>query len=121
MKRRINAILLLNWLLVTGMAAQSLVTGVVKETSGETLPGVSVYVKGTTTGTITDIEGVYQVQVASGQTLVFSFIGFQTQEVVVADHQKIDVVLEAELKKLDEVVVTGYTTQSRAEMTTSIS
>ncbi|MCU4174204.1 SusC/RagA family TonB-linked outer membrane protein [Carboxylicivirga sp. N1Y90] len=119
-KRRIGLILLLPWLIGSGLFAQSLITGVVRDIDGELIPGVSVYVKSTTNGTITDIDGNYQIQAKEGETLVFSFIGFTTQEILVGIQQQIDVVLSDELKRLGEVVVTGYTTQSRAEMTTSI-
>ncbi|WP_430809655.1 MULTISPECIES: SusC/RagA family TonB-linked outer membrane protein [unclassified Carboxylicivirga] len=120
LRKRIGLLLLLPWLIGSGLMAQNLITGVVKDAGGESLPGVSVYVKNTTNGTITGIDGSYQIQAQESETLVFSFIGFLTQEIVVGDQQTINVTLEEELKRLDEVVVTGYSTQSRSEMTTSI-
>ncbi|WP_439183314.1 SusC/RagA family TonB-linked outer membrane protein [Carboxylicivirga taeanensis] len=120
LKQRLGLILLLPWLIGSSVVAQALITGVVKDAGGELLPGVSVYVEGTTNGTITGIDGSYQISMNTGASLVFSFIGFQTQVIEVGDQERIDVTLMEELRKLDEVVVTGYTTQSRAEMTTSI-
>lgn len=119
--QRIILILLFPMLMGSSLLAQNLITGSVKEPSGEALPGVSVYIKGTSTGTITDIDGNYEISAQPDQTLVFSFIGFEAQEVQVGNQQRIDVVLSASVETLNEVVVTGYTTQSRAEMTTSIS
>ncbi|MGM0376405.1 MAG: SusC/RagA family TonB-linked outer membrane protein [Bacteroidota bacterium] len=110
-------------LLSSGIAkAQTTITGTI--TDGETqdpMPGATVSVKGTTQGTITNAEGQYEIQVDPGQTLVFSFIGFISQEVEVKNQEAIDVTLNPEVKKLDEVVVTGYGTQTRNEMTTAIS
>lgn len=120
LKKRISFILLLPWLIGSGLIAQSLITGTVIDQTGEPIPGVTVLVKGTTSGTITDFDGNYSINASPEETLVFSFIGFTSQEVLVGDQQKINVVLQEELKRLEEVVVTGYSTQSRAEMTTSI-
>ena len=119
-KKRISFILLLPWLLGSGLIAQSLITGSVKDQTGGSLPGVTVYIKGTTSGTITDFDGNYSINASPEETLVFSFIGFTAQEVLVGNQVKIDIVLQEELRRLEEVVVTGYSTQSRAEMTTSI-
>ncbi|MFO8001015.1 MAG: carboxypeptidase-like regulatory domain-containing protein, partial [Marinilabilia sp.] len=109
--------------LSSGIAkAQTTITGEV--TDGETqepMPGATVSVKGTTQGTITDTDGLYEIEVDPGQTLVFSFIGFISQEVEVENQETINVTLNPEVKKLDEVVVTGYGTQTRNQMTTSIS
>jgi len=86
------------------------------------VPGVSVAVKGTTLGTNTGIDGKYVLSVpANSQTLVFSFIGFKTQEVAIEGKSKIDVVLEQDVFKVDEVVVVGYGTQKKREVTGSIS
>jgi hypothetical protein len=120
LQKRLGLIMLLPWLLGGSMMAQSLITGVVKDAGGELLPGVSGYVENTTNGTITGIDGTYQISASKDESLVFSFIGFQTQVIAVGTQQTINVTLVEELKRLDEVVVTGYTTQSRAEMTTSI-
>lgn len=76
---------------------------------GSALPGVNVFLKGTNTGTVTDASGNYRLAgvPASGGVLVFSFIGFQTQEVAVGDRSVVDVIMEADITQLSEVVVTG--------------
>ncbi|GAB4339050.1 MAG: TonB-dependent receptor [Flammeovirgaceae bacterium] len=86
------------------------VTGKVLSASDNSpLPGVSVVVKGTTTGTVTDIDGNYKLILPSGATtLVYSFIGFQTKEVVVGTQSVVDVIISEDVKQLDEVIVTGY-------------
>ncbi|BDD10350.1 SusC/RagA family TonB-linked outer membrane protein [Fulvitalea axinellae] len=84
------------------------VTGtVISEEDGEPIPGVNVQVKGKTAGTITDFEGQYTVVVSDGDILTFSFIGLATQEVEIGNRSKIDVTMSADLKKLDEVIVTA--------------
>lgn len=85
------------------------VTGTVKaQDDGLTLPGVSIFVKGTTTGTTTDMNGTYTLKGLSPKTvLVYSFLGYISQEVIVADQRNIDVVLVSDIKKLEEVVVTA--------------
>ena len=105
-------------------AQQKTITGkVTSSEDGSSLPGVSVSVKGTTTGTITDVDGKYSLQVpADAQTLVFSFVGMQTKEMTIGTTSVIDVVLEPAVIGVDEVVVTalgisrekkslGYSTQ----------
>lgn len=87
---------------------------------GTPLPGVNIVVKGTSRGTTTDIDGKYRMDVSENETLVFSFVGFEAQEVVVGNQSQINITLN-EGKHLDEVVVIGYGTQSRETMTTSIS
>ncbi len=99
--------------------AQSPVTvsGVVtSQTDGETIIGANILVKGTTVGTITDIDGHYTINAAVGQTLVFSYIGFRTQEVKVAG-PRLDIVLEEDNEALEEVVVVGYGVQKKKLLT----
>lgn len=89
--------------------------------SGDPLPGVNVVVKGTTTGTSSDSEGSYELAVPSLQdTLVFSFIGYQTQEVPISGRTNIDVELQLQAVTGEELVVTGYSSQSRRSITGSI-
>ncbi|MEZ5106954.1 MAG: SusC/RagA family TonB-linked outer membrane protein [Draconibacterium sp.] len=103
-------------------AQSKTITGKVTAENGELLPGVSIVKKGTTNGTITNIDGEYRLDVESGSTLVFSFIGMQTQEVSVDGQSTVDVVLLTATEALDEVVVTGYGgKQKRAKLTNSIS
>ena len=100
-------------------AQQVNVSGVIKDATGETVIGASVMVKGTKTGTVTDLDGRFHVECTSGATLVISYIGYQTQEVKAADGM--NVVLQEAANDLNEVVVTGYTTQRKADLTGAIS
>ncbi|GAI69304.1 unnamed protein product, partial [marine sediment metagenome] len=107
---------------LTVNAQEREVTGTVTTEEGVTLPGASVLIKGTTTGTITDTDGNYSLTVPGPDAvLVFSFIGYTTQEIQVGSQSVIDIVLSETIEKLDEVVVIGYGTQSRATVTTSVS
>jgi len=107
--------------LVMGQTVQ--ITGTVTSSEdGLALPGVNVTVKGTTIGTITGLDGKYTIAApANAQTLTFSFIGFRTIEVAIGGKTKVDTVLEQDLFKVDEVVVVGYGTQKKREVTGSIS
>lgn len=99
------------------------VTGTVTSgDDGSALPGVNVIVKGTTVGTTTDINGKYALQLAEDQnTLVFSFIGYETQEVEVGDRSVVDLVLQPDVQTLGEVVVVGYGVEKKANLTGSVS
>ncbi len=107
--------------LVHLVSAQRTITGVVSDAeSGEPLIGASVLVKGTATGTITDFDGSYTLDVPEGgTTLVFSYTGYGTQEIEIGEQSSIDVPLSAGTE-LEEVVVTGYGTQKAKEVTGSI-
>lgn len=101
--------------------AQQTVTGTVVDEFGLGLPGVSILVKGTATGTTTDIDGNYSINVPNDQaTLVFSFIGYAKVEEVVGSRSVIDVNLAPDEQNLSEVIVTGYTIDSRRETTGAI-
>lgn len=85
------------------------------------LPGVNVVIKGTTTGAVTDIEGNYEIQVPSqSAVLVFSYIGYATQEVTVGNQTQIDLKLNADARALEEVVVVGYGTVKKSDLTGSV-
>ena len=100
---------------------QRTITGRVTDSdNGEPLPSVTVAIKGTTNGTITDTEGNYSIQVKSGDVLVFSFIGFTTQEVVISDQSVINISLESEMIGMNEVVVIGYGEQRKGDLTGSV-
>ena len=102
--------------------AQNLIKGKVSDESGEPLIGATITVKGTTTGTITDVDGNFSLTLSGDQkTLVFSFIGFETTEVQLDDQSFISVVLQAKNEGLDEVVVVGYGVQKRINMTGAVS
>lgn len=98
---------------------QILITGSV--TDGENMPlgGANVLIKGTTVGVQTDFDGNYSIQAASGDVLVFSYIGFQSQEVVVSNQTTLNITLVAG-NQLDEVVVIGYGTQKKSSLTASV-
>jgi TonB-linked SusC/RagA family outer membrane protein len=102
--------------------AQSfIVSGVVKDESGVALPGVNILLKGTTTGTVTDADGKYSLEVPSSEsTLVFSFIGYLGQEVNVGQQSSVDIVMVADITTLGEVVVVGYGTQEKVNVTGAV-
>ena len=100
--------------------AEVAVSGRVTDSSGEPIPGVTVSVEGSTTGTATDVDGRYSMVVPEGATLVFSFIGYQSYHVVVGDEATIDVVLKEDMASLEEVVVVGYMTQRKADLTGAV-
>ena len=115
-----QGLLLVVFLLSSTLAfAQNKVTGTVTDKSGEPAIGVNVLEKGTTNGCITDIDGKFSLNVKKGATLVFSFIGYATQEVVV-DKNVLNIVLAEDSELLDEVVVIGYGSMSRKDVTSSI-
>lgn len=89
------------------LAAQAPIKGVVKDTTGQTLPGVSVTVKGTTNGTQTDVNGAFTLNANPGDVLVFTYVGYQSQEVVVGNSNQLSIVLRAAARQLSEVVVTA--------------
>lgn len=90
-------------------------------TTGEAIPGVSVLVKGTTSGTVTNAEGKYGLEILENATLVFSFVGYITQEIAVGSRAIVDVRLVQNLQSLSEVVVVGYGTQQKRAITGSVS
>lgn len=97
------------------------VSGKVSDEKGEGIPGVNVLVKGSNMGTVTDVEGRFNLQVENENSiLVFSSIGFVTQEIVVGNRQTINVSLEPDITQLGEVVVVGYGTQRKQDLTGSI-
>ena len=99
-----------------------LISGKVTELdSDEGLPGVSILIKGTSRGTVTDINGNYQIEVPSGEsTLVFSSVGFLSEEIVVGDRTEINIDMMPDVLALNEIVVVGYGTQKRSEVTSSV-
>lgn len=98
------------------------VRGTVKDETGVGLPGVNVTVKGTTTGTMTDVEGNFNLNIPDGdQTLVFRFVGYLSQEVAVGSQNKVDIVMLEDKKILDEVVVVGYGVQKKANLAGAVS
>lgn len=102
--------------------ATTTITGKITDQEGLTLPGVNVVVSGTTQGTVTDIDGMYQLNVQDANTtLVFSAVGFISQEIKTEGRVTIDVILEANVESLDEVVVIGYGSVTKRELTGAVS
>lgn len=122
-KIRLLVILLIcSCFLQQATAQNSSVTGTVKDRTGSPLIGVSVVLKGLKTGTTTDINGVFSINLpANGATLVFTYIGMADQEITVTKPGRIDVVLDDKANSLNEVVVVGYGSQRRGNVTGSIS
>ena len=97
------------------------ISGVVTDENGEPLPGASVVVEETNSGQITDIDGKYKIRAYSNQNLVFSFIGFKSQSFMARSNRTLNVALQPDTKLLDEVVVVGYGTMKRSDLTGSVS
>ncbi|RFZ86057.1 TonB-dependent receptor [Mucilaginibacter terrenus] len=99
------------------------ITGRVTDATGQGLPGVTVRIKESTgtTGAVTDVNGRYRIAAASGNTLVFSFIGFTPQEIRVADQEVIDVQMRDDARSLNEVVVIGYQSVRKRDLTGAVS
>jgi TonB-linked SusC/RagA family outer membrane protein len=113
------AILLMGFQAMGQRIIRGTVTG---SDTGETLPGVNVLVKGTTRGTVTDIDGAYQIEVRPGdQSLVFSFIGYDNQEIAIGTSEVIQVVLQISSTYLEEFVVIGYGTVRKSDLTGAVS
>ena len=102
-------------------AQNTTVSGTVRSSEGETLPGVNVLVKGTGQGTITDVDGEFRMQAPEDATLVFSFVGYLTQETELNEQSTINIALSPDIQQLGEVLVIGYGEQSRETVTTSVS
>lgn len=106
---------------LTSHAQERQISGTVTDEKGETLPGVAVMVRGTETGTVTDINGEFQLSVPNTYDfLVFSYIGMVTKEVQIGTQTTLNIMMEPEAYGLDEIVVVGYGTQRRANLTGSV-
>ncbi|WP_321290710.1 TonB-dependent receptor [uncultured Sunxiuqinia sp.] len=120
--KRILFILFCSFFSLSLFAQEVSVTGnVTAKEDGQPLPGVSVVIQGTTTGTITDFDGNYTLEVPSSGTLVFSYIGMKSQTLSVDGRSSINVVLSEDYTDLDEVVVVGYGVQKKSVVTAAIS
>ncbi len=102
----------------TNVYAQREISGVVTDETGQPVIGATVVVKGTTNGTITDLDGNFKLQATDGETLVISYIGYQSTEITAADNLKIS--LKEDISEIEEIVVTGYTVQKKADLTGSV-
>ena len=114
-------LLFLSFVIAHRAAAQSITGTVTDATDGSGLPGVNILAKGTTTGTVTDIDGNYRITVADNtETLVFSSVGYQSVEEAIGGRTTISVSLDPDVQGLDEVVVIGYGTQERKDITGAV-
>ncbi|WP_066628057.1 SusC/RagA family TonB-linked outer membrane protein [Labilibacter marinus] len=109
-------------LMASHMSAQEMtITGIITDASdGEPLPGVTVAIKNTTSGTITMIDGTYNINANKGDILFYSFIGYTTQEVTLEDQTTINIALESEVIGMDEVVIIGYGVQRKEDKTGAV-
>lgn len=119
MRHRIALLIMCIFMGFSVAAQETTITGQIKDDLNLTVPGVTVLEKGTTNGSVTDMDGNYTITVADAKTAVlqFNFIGFKSQEVPVAGRNSISVSLEQELSDLDELVVIGYGTSTKKELT----
>jgi len=119
--RNILLMILLMLLPITAMAQAQKITGKVANVDGENLPGVTVFIKGTTQGAVTDLNGVYTLEVDdASSTLVFSYVGYTTKEVSIDGQTEIMVTMQVDKVGIDELVVVGYGTQRKGNLTGSI-
>ncbi len=105
---------------VQSVYAQNSISGTVNDNTGSPLPGASIVEKGTTNGTQSDFDGNYTISADGNATLVFSYIGFATQEIAIDGRTSIDVSMAEDASQLSEVVVVGYGTQRKADLTGSV-
>lgn len=122
-RKNLNVLILIMSLLLTNfaMAQQTVLTGKVTDSSsGEALPGVSVVVKGTTNGTITNFNGIYSLNVNKGNVILFSFVGYKTQEIAIDGQKNLNVELAVDDEELEEVVVIGYGQVKKGDATGSV-
>lgn len=122
-RKNLNVLILILSLLLGNfaMAQQSVLTGKVTDSSsGESLPGVSIVVKGTTNGTISDFDGLFTLNVKKGDVIQFSFVGYKSQEVAMDGQREIAVALKIDNAELDEVVVIGYGQVKKGDATGSV-
>ena len=97
------------------------IRGTVMDDNGQPIPGATVVVEGTNQGTVTDIDGHFSIDADEGEVILISFIGYQSQRITVANQTNLDVVLEEDQSDLEEVVVVGYGTQRKSDLTGAIS
>ena len=121
--RRLSSLMMLfvfGLLSMAAMAQDVTITGTIREKDGALLPGANIVVKGTTRGTQSDVNGAYKLIVPANSTLIYSFVGKTPQEVVIGSRTSVDVTLEDDAKSLTEVVVIGYGTQRKKDLTGSV-
>lgn len=105
----------------TFLSAQSVVNGVVNDINSQPIPGANIIVQGTSNGTTTDFDGKFSISVSQGDVLVISYVGFETQNITVGNQTQLNIVLIEDAALLEEVVVVGYGTQLKSNVTGAIS
>ena len=123
LKILVNMLCIILFIAPAYLCGQELTTvrGTVTEASADPLPGVNIFIKGTTLGTVSNIDGNYSIEAKPDAVLVFSFIGYENQEIAIEGKTQIDVILKQSHIGLEEVIAIGYSTQSRAKLTSSVS
>ncbi|PZX53053.1 TonB-linked SusC/RagA family outer membrane protein [Algoriphagus ratkowskyi] len=121
MKKHFTLLTFFMLLTVFGLQAQNkVISGKIIDTSGEIMPGVTIIQKGTANGTAADIDGKYSLSVPEGATLVFSFIGYSSIEKTIGSSNIIDVTMKIDESELDEIVVIGYGSQKKSDLTGAV-
>ena len=119
MKRKMSLLGLI-CLFTSILMAQTKISGTVTDVDKNPLPGVSVVCKSTSQGTVTNLDGKYTIEINKGNTLTFSLIGMQTQDIKIASQSIINVIMHESTIELDEVVAIGYGTAKKSDLTSSI-
>ncbi len=119
--KRYYLLVFFSLLLQPAFAQQIAITGKVTAASGESIPFANVLIKGTQNGTATDFDGSFKIAAAGNQTLVFSSQGYKTTEIAINNQTSINVTLQEDAMKLDEIVVVGYGTQQKKDLTGAVS
>lgn len=104
----------------TNLIVVEKITGIVVDEQGVSLPGVNVFKKGTKTGVSTDLDGNFIIEANKGDVLVFSYLGFINQEIQIRDNKILKIVLKSEAQQMNEVVVVGYGSQKKTNLTGSV-
>ncbi len=120
LSRVVMSLMLVGFCLFSANAQERTVTGRITDDNGEGLPGVNVIIQGTTNGTVTDIDGNYRISLPDGGTLVYSAVGFATQTIAPGARGVVDVQLDVDVQELTEVVVTGYSSERKADIIGSV-
>ncbi len=119
LSKRLCALLLMTTLSIAAFAQSKMIAGTVKDDTGQALIGATVQVKGTQTGTVTDISGKFSLRADEQGVLVVKYLGYQDKEVAIAGRSLINIVLVSNDQELDDVVVVGYGTMKKADLTGS--
>src|SRR5690349_16162812 len=120
LKRTLLLLILISGLISAYGQMRTVKGKIIAQDDGSAIPGVNILVKGTTSGAVTDVDGLYSLSVDANSVLVISVIGYATQEVPVEEKSTIDIVMVPDVTNLEEIVVVGYGTQLKKEITGSV-